>query len=148
MAPTVDFYIIAENTMRDRLQLVCRLIEKAHQQKHRVFVHTAAIQDAHALDELLWTYRDDSFVPHHLYGDGPEPAPPIQIGFGQTPEKHRDILINLGNGVPEFYQKFQRILEIVSNDTTTQNQTREHFRFYRSQRLTISTHKLAEKNYG
>jgi DNA polymerase-3 subunit chi len=146
--PKVDFYIITENNFNSRIQFACRLIEKAYQQKHRIFIHTANKQQAHAIDEMLWTYRDDSFLPHHLLGEGPEPTPPIQIGYDKNPEKHRDILINLSSTVPEFYAQFQRILEIVTSDTETQNDTREHFRFYRSQGLNISTHKLEKSIHG
>jgi DNA polymerase-3 subunit chi len=140
--PRIDFYIIEENQQTARMQLVCRLIEKAHKNRHRIYVHTENQAEAHQLDELLWTYREDSFLPHNLYGDGPEPAPPIQIGFDAVPEKHRDILINLSKNVPEFYPQFSRILEIVSNEADIQACSREHYRHYRAQGHNIQTHKL------
>jgi DNA polymerase III subunit chi len=142
--PKIDFYILAEGDAKTRTQFACRLIEKAYKNRHRIYIHTENKADAHALDELLWTYRDDSFLPHNLYGDGPEPAPPIQIGFGVTPEKQRDILINLGNQVPVFFAQFSRVLELVSNEPAQQELGRERFRFYRSQGLNIDTHKLQE----
>src|SRR5580704_7975288 len=98
--PRIDFYIIEEANPSARLRLACRLIEKAYKNKHRVYVHADSKAQAHQLDELLWTYREDSFLPHNLYGEGPEPAPPIQIGFDATPDKHRDILINLSKTIP------------------------------------------------
>lgn len=146
--PKIDFYLMIESGLTSRLQLACRLIEKAFKQQHRIYLHMMSQRDAHTLDELLWTYREDSFLPHNLYGEGPEPAPPIQIGYNATPEKHRDILINLADSVPSFYQQFQRVLEIVSSDTETQDITREHYRFYRAQGCKISTHKLETASYG
>jgi DNA polymerase-3 subunit chi len=98
---------------------------------------------ANQLDELLWTYRDDSFLPHNLYGEGPEPAPPIQIGCQVTPLKHRDILLNLSDDVPDFFPQFARILEIVTNEANIQTIGREHYRHYRACGHEISTHKLA-----
>lgn len=140
--PTIDFYILAEASESSRLAFACRLLEKAYQNKHRVYVHTDDQIIAHQLDELLWTYRDDSFVPHNLYGEGPDPAPPIQIGFGVVPQNQRDILINFSTTVPDFYAQFSRIIEIVSHDSAIQNASREHYRFYRSHGLEITTHKL------
>jgi DNA polymerase-3 subunit chi len=140
--PKIDFYILPEAHANARLLFACRLIEKAYKQKHTVYIHTEDRETAHKLDELLWTYRDDSFLPHNLYGDGPEPAPPIQIGFDVVPEKHRDILINLHSQIPEFHSQFARILELIANDAPAQETGRERFRFYRSQNFEMYTHKL------
>jgi DNA polymerase III subunit chi len=140
--PRIDFYILEETAATARLALACRLIEKAHKNRHRVYVNADNSQQANQLDELLWTYRDDSFLPHNLYGEGPEPAPPIQIGFQVTPANHRDILLNLSNEVPEFFTQFSRILEIVSNEPGIQTISREHYRHYRACGHDISTHKL------
>ncbi len=140
--PKIDFYILATGTAKAHFQLACRLIEKAYKNGHRVYVHTENEKEAHAIDELLWTYRDDSFIPHNLYGEGPEPAPPIQIGFQEKPEKHRDILINLSHSVPAFFSQFNRILEVVSTDPDTQARARENYRAYRTQGHDITTHKL------
>ncbi len=140
--PKIDFYILSDTTPRGRLQLVCRLVEKAYKNRHRIYIHTDSQKDAHTVDELLWTYREDSFLPHNLYGEGPEPAPPIQIGFDVTPEKHRDILINLSSEVPAFHVQFARILECVSGDATQQELARERYKHYKTQGHTITTHKL------
>jgi DNA polymerase-3 subunit chi len=141
--PRIDFYIIDETSAQARLALACRLIEKARKNRHRVFINAGSDQQANQLDELLWTYRDDSFLPHNLYGEGPEPAPPIQIGCQVTPAKHRDILLNLSDDVPAFFTQFARILEIVTNEPAVQTSSREHYRHYRACGHEISTHKLA-----
>lgn len=142
--PKIDFYILPEANPISLLQFTCRLIEKAFQQQHRIYVHTENRALAHQLDEMLWTYRDDSFLPHNLYGEGPEPAPPIQIGYNPTTvlEKHRDILINLDQTIPPFYTQFSRVLELIIQDTAAQEAGRERYRAYRSQGLEINTHKL------
>ena len=140
--PKIDFYVIENKDPAAKLRLACRLIEKAYRNKHRIYIQTENKTEAHQLDELLWTYREDSFLPHNLYGDGPEPAPPIQLGFESSPEKHRDILLNLSKKVPDFYLQFSRILEIVSPDESSQTATREHYRYYRAEGHDINTHKL------
>ena len=138
----IDFYILSEGDANTHFLFACRLIEKAYRNQHRIYIHTGNLADAHRLDEMLWTYRDDSFLPHNLYGDGPEPAPPIQIGTDIVPDKHRDILINLSYPVPAFFTQFKRILEIVPNDVELQTLSRENYRIYRSQGYDITTHKL------
>lgn len=140
--PKIDFYILSEGDAQTRWQLACRLIEKGYKNQHRIYIHTENKTDAHRLDELLWTYREDSFLPHNLYGEGPEPTPPIQIGFDTTPDKQRDILINLSNQVPAFFEQFNRVMEIVPNDPAIQACSRENYRTYRTQGYEITTHKL------
>lgn len=140
--PRIDFYIVEDSEPKAHYKLACRLIEKAYKNRHRLYVHTNNEAEAHYLDELLWTYRDDSFLPHNLYGDGPEPAPPIQIGYHQTPDKQRDILITLSLTAPEFYTQFNRVLVIVASNPEAQTAAREHYRLYRSQGHDINTHKL------
>jgi DNA polymerase III subunit chi len=139
--PKIDFYLLQESSTH-RFDFACRLIEKAYKHKHRIYVHVENIKDAHALDEKLWTYRDDSFLPHHIHGDGPLPAPPIQIGYAKAPEKERDILLNLSFIIPEFHTQFKRILEVVANDPEQQNIARNNYREYRAKGFDIQTHHL------
>jgi DNA polymerase-3 subunit chi len=140
--PKIDFYILTDSDEKARFALACRLIEKAYKNRHRIYIHTSNQEDAHRLDELLWTYREDSFLPHNLYGEGPTPAPPIQIGFGVTPEKQRDILINLSQEIPAFYTQFARVLECVANDPRQQELARANYRYYRAEGHEMNTHKL------
>lgn len=140
--PKIDFYLIPSPSEEERLVFACRLIEKAYKQQHRVYIHTENQAVAHQLDELLWTYREDSFLPHNLYGEGPESAPPIQIGHNTVPDKYRDILINLSATVPAFYTQFSRILELIPNDPTAQAAGRERYKSYRTANCEITTHKL------
>lgn len=138
----IDFYILEEDSARARYNFICKLLEKAYKNRNRVYVNAQDQAQAHTLDEMLWTYRDDSFVPHNLYGDGPELQPPIQIGFDIVPEKQNDVLINLHSDIPNYYRQFARVIEIVSADPAVQTVSREHYKFYRSAGFTINTHKL------
>ncbi len=138
----VDFYLLASDHM-DALWLVaCRLLEKAYKRNHRVYVHCANQNDAEFLDDLLWSFRDDSFVPHNLIGEGPEPPPPIQIGFGKEPRGFNDILLNLAPEIPIFHSKFKRIMELVSNQETEKEQSRVHYKEYRAKGYQLHTHNL------
>lgn len=134
----IHFYILSDE---NHLLFTCRLLEKNYKQKRRMYIHTDNQKKAHDIDELLWTYRDDSFLPHHLYNEGPDNPPPIQIGFNYTPEKHRDILINLSETVPEFYSQFACVFEVVPSDAVLQQAARVRYRHYQTQKNEIVTHK-------
>lgn len=140
--PKIDFYILQQGGQKARFDFVCRLIEKAYKNRHRIYIHTENQNDAYMLDELLWTYKNESFLPHHLVGEGPEPSPPIQLGYEQKPNNQRDILINLSLSVPEFYTQFARVIECVSDEEAIQTISREHYRAYRNNGFTITTHHI------
>lgn len=140
--PKIDFYLIPTPSHQERLAFACRLVEKIYKQQRRIYIHTEDKTAAHRIDELLWTYRDDSFLPHNLIGEGPDPVPPIQIGYNTVPDKHRDVLINLNSNAPEFYKQFSRILELISDDPAIQAAGRERYKLYRVQGCDITTHKL------
>lgn len=136
----VDFYLLKAETSDVFWLTACRLLEKAYRQGHQVFVYCSHQQDAEHLDELLWTFKPDSFIPHHLQGEGPEPPPPIQIGHTREPRGFDDILLNLSSEVPAFFSRFKRIIEIVPGDETGKTQSRDHFRIYRKAGIEPKTH--------
>ena len=38
--PSIDFYILPGSTVASYLDVTCRLVDKAYQQKHRVYIYT------------------------------------------------------------------------------------------------------------
>src|SRR3990167_2159759 len=137
----VDFYVIDEqdNTYQKDL-IACKLIEKAYNKGHRIFVFCDNEQQAHHIDELLWTFKEESFIPHNLQGEGPDSPPPIQIGFDPNLCIFNDLLLNMSQTIPEFYTRFKRVLEIVTNET--KEIAREHYRYYKQQRAQLVTHQI------
>lgn len=138
----IDFYLLNSPEDNDRWLLACRLLEKAYLRGHRVFVFCGSQQEAHRIDELLWTFKDNSFIPHNLQGEGPEPPPPVQIGYQTEPRGFNDILLNLSHEIPAFYSRFRRIMEIVINDDIAKDFSRKHYREYRARQCEIHTHEI------
>jgi DNA polymerase-3 subunit chi len=142
VTPRIDFYLANSVATNAVMQIACKLIEKAYARGHKVFVYCSSQMEAHALDELLWTYKEDSFIPHNLQGEGPEPPPPIQIGFSSIPNNFNDILLNLSQVIPEFSTNFRRILHIVGPDEQAKALSREHYKLYRSKQYPLFTHAI------
>lgn len=140
----IDFYLLDQAEPQAKLQFACRLLEKAYAQQRRVFVQCVNQAQAEALDELLWTFKEDSFIPHHLQGEGPEPPPPIQIGYSMAtePSGYSDILLNLSNEIPTFYLNFQRVIEIVLEEETSKEISRQHYRQYREEKCVPQIHPI------
>lgn len=137
----VDFYILDQPGQASRLQFACRLSEKAFVLDNHVFAHTADARLARELDQLLWTFRQNSFVPHEVLDDDP-PNAPVRIGTDTRVEERGDLLINLSDSVPPFVTGFARIAEIVDGDETARSRGRERFQQYRDMGITPETHRI------
>ena len=138
----VDFYLLHDESLSSRHLFACKLIEKIWLLNHRIYVHCQDKKSAEAIDELLWTYKENSFVPHHIQGEGPEPPPPVQIGYSSEPRGFSDVIINLSDNIPSFISRFKRIVEIVANHPDQKENSRTLYRKYRSQNYDIKTHTI------
>ncbi len=103
----VGFYVVQATEAGQRLHVAVRLADKAFAQGHRIFINAVDKGQAQALDELLWSHRPSSFLPHALTGE--EQSELIAIGWGQDPGTHKDLLINLQLEIPSFFSRFQRL---------------------------------------
>jgi len=136
----VDFYILENPTAQQ--QFVCRLAEKAWQRGHRVFIHTANVAQSRQLDDLLWTFRDGSFLPHSLDDAADADRVSVHIGHSGEPQHHDDVLINLNREVPLFFSRFSRVAEVVAGDEQDKQAGRERFRFYRDRGYPLDSHTI------
>lgn len=135
----VDFYILGAGSSE---QVACRLAEKAYHLGKRIYIHTETPQQARHMDELLWTFREGSFVPHEPYQAGSPSQSPIQIGCHESPETDCEVLINLAAEVPLFFSRFSRVAELIGPQQEAKVQGRERFRFYRDRGYPLDTHDL------
>jgi DNA polymerase-3 subunit chi len=139
--PRIDFYILPDRTVNGRLFLACRLAEKAYGLGHTLYIHAESAEQARVLDDLLWTFRAGSFIPHDLCPVTGE-APPVVIGWGEDPDVAAEVLINLADKVPAFFERFARVAELVDQDPQTLAHCRQRFRFYRERGYTPGSHRL------
>jgi DNA polymerase-3 subunit chi len=125
----VDFYILREERPEQRPLFACRLAERAFREGRQIYLHTGDEPSARELDQLLWGYRAQSFLPHGLIGTSD--ADRIGIGWGDNPGTHQDVMINLDLQVPDFVGRFQRVLEIVVQHPSIRDPLRASWRHYK-----------------
>jgi DNA polymerase III subunit chi len=117
------------------------MAEKAWSQQYQVYVHAPDAHSANNLDQLMWTFRAGSFVPHQLAGESATDCP-VQIGYGAEPESGYQVLINLDEEVPLFFSRFERVVEIVNLDEKVRQAGRNRFKFYRDRGYDLYSHNL------
>ncbi len=138
-----DFYVVGEQTMPYRF--ICQLVEKARQGGHEIYIHASSRDEAGTLDDLLWTFKDISFLPHAAIDVAEAVADyPVIIGWeGETPLA-RAVLINLSGAVPAHLDGCERILEVVPSDPDARRQARARYQDYRDRGLELHSHNIGD----
>lgn len=147
----VVFYILPEEQASDTQGLskhfaqACSIAAFYYLQNSKVFIYTDNQQDAFSVDEYLWQFDGDSFVPHNLLGEGPRYGTPVEISW-QAPTHPRQILINLSSTVPDFAINFQQIIDFVPFAEPLKMAARTRYSTYKKMGLTLSTQTVTNEN--
>ena len=130
----------------DKVGYACRLLRKAVGAGAAVVV-TA---DAALLDELdatLWTFSAVDFVPHCRAA---APAPvlawsPVVLTDSPRVAPHHQVLVNLGHAVPEGFEMFERLIEVVTGDEADRQSARQRWKHYAARGYDIKRHDRAQE---
>ena len=137
---SIDFYFNAG----DRLGVACRLAGKALQQKKRVLIYAPQPDVAQKIDRLMWTAQAVSFIPHCYTHDSLAAVTPVLIASDDAmPPSACDVLLNLGAECPPFFERHERLLEVVAQDDEEKRAGRARYAFYRDRGYAIRNHDLA-----
>ena len=137
---SIDFYFNAG----DRLGVACRLAGKALRQKKRVLIYAPQPEVAHKIDRMLWTAQAVSFIPHCAVHDPLAASTPVLIAGGDAlpPDLACDVLLNLATDCPPFFERHERLLEVVARDDEDKRAGRARYAFYRDRGYAIRNHDL------
>lgn len=140
--PRINFYALSSHEESSRLQLACRVAEKAVEKGHQVFIQVSTEAECDRLDKLLWEFKPASFLPHALAGASDSDDVAVLIGCGDCPAGATDVLINLRSTACVQHQQFEIINEIITADPDSVATGRKSYTFYRSLGYPLDTHKL------
>ncbi|UTW08996.1 DNA polymerase III subunit chi [Pseudomonas benzenivorans] len=127
--PRIEFYVLSSATPADRLRAACQLAMKAWRAGLPVFLRAADAAQCAELDELLWRFKAETFVPHDLHQH--DPQAPVVIGLDEQPATEQGVLINLNPSLSPFVDRFSRVIEIVNQEPDLLTACRENYRSYR-----------------
>jgi DNA polymerase-3 subunit chi len=125
----VEFHFNAPH----KLGYACRLLRKAALKGAKVAV-TGEEQFLRELDTVLWTFEPLEFVPH-CFASAPAnmlAATPIVLCPSAREAPHHDVLVNLGSQVPEGFERFARLIEVVTVDEGDRMEARRRWQHYKS----------------
>ena len=140
--PRADFYLIDKPRFREQpLLLVCELARKAHDAGLWALVLARDAAQAEALDDLLWSFDDEAYIPHQIAGDDKEDAEcPVLIATPEMDIALRPLLLNLRDDAPQ--GDFERVLEVVPADPSARAPLRERWKHYQSLGFDVNKHDM------
>ncbi len=144
MSQRVDFYVLNENSGRDRF--ACSIAQKAWLAGNRVYIQSGTREAALQLDDLLWMFSDISFVPHALNNSSDAEIVPVVIGWQDNAAGHFNTLINLTPDVPDNMERYERIVEIVAGNEDERVLARDRYKRYRDRGCELHKHDI-DRNY-
>jgi DNA polymerase III subunit chi len=141
--PDVSFYILPTDAAHDRDLFTCKLAEKAYRQGIYSFILTESEAHSKIMDDLLWTFRASSFIPHQIFSkNSANMLPQIIISDNPNHVQQGATLINLSHYYPEHIEQFERIMEILDQKDTILHAGRSRYRQYQQAGANLTTHKL------
>ncbi|WP_206860055.1 DNA polymerase III subunit chi [Lysobacter changpingensis] len=136
-----DFYLIQKERFREEpLLLVCELARKAHDANLWTLVLARDAEQAERLDELLWEFDEDAYIPHQLAGDDEDELAPVLIATPDTDTPMRALVINLRD--EPVNGSFDRVLEVVPADDSARGPLRERWKQYQSRGLELKKYDM------
>jgi DNA polymerase-3 subunit chi len=140
-APDVAFH----TGIADKLGYACRLLRKAQRQGATVVV-TGGPAELQRLDQALWTFEPQEFVPHRLLRAGER----VESRLQRTPiwltQRAADVpsvagvLVNLGPEPSEDDSRFARVIELVSREPEDVVAGRRRWKRHEAQGRPITHH--------
>jgi DNA polymerase-3 subunit chi len=131
----------------DKLAYACRLLRKATAAGSRLVV-TGPGDVLRALDTQLWTFSALDFIPHcHAASADAQVLAASPVVLADTPRgtPHQQVLVNLGGGVPEGFERFERLIELVSREPADRQEARSRWKHYADRGYAIEQHDLAAR---
>lgn len=138
----VDFYTGSE----DKLRTACQLSHKAMQNGLRVLLHTPDEATTEALDKLLWHYPATAFIPHCRSHETAAQEIPVVLGHDAETLPHSELLISLHTACLPFFSRFERVIEIVSQEADDEKLGRERYKFYKDRGYEMRHFDLQKKS--
>ena len=126
--PQVSFHFNAP----DKLEYACRFIRKAMRHDARVTV-VAPMERLRQLSARLWKFAGHEFLAHAVQGEDAEifTLAPVVLVESAAASTHQEVLLNLGSEMPQGFEAFARVVEVVSSfDEQDRAQARVRWRAY------------------
>jgi len=134
--PEVWFYHLERSSLDAVLP---GLLEKGLERGWRALVRTTSKERARALDDILWSYRDDSFLAHGSADDPDTELQPVLIAHDGGEHDRRELLILIDQAEPGAIDAFERVILLFDGaDETALGNARDRWKQFKDEGVTVT----------
>lgn len=138
---SIDFY----THCADPLKVAVQITAKAWAQHGAVRIITPDEAMTAALDALLWQWPATGFMPHCRLSHALAGETPILIDHVEEHHGPAAVLVNLQSRPPSFFARFERLAEIVGDDSESMAAGRERWKFYKERGYELRSFSLGDR---
>jgi DNA polymerase-3 subunit chi len=99
-----------------------------------------SFDQAEQLDEKLWEFDADAFIPHQIAGDDDDDITPVLIAAPESKPADRALVINLRDECAPGL--FERVLEVVPADEDQRLGSRKRWTTYKAAGFEVAKHDM------
>jgi DNA polymerase III subunit chi len=111
------FYHLTEKRLEDTLP---QMLERTLERGWRAVVEASSEERVAALNAHLWTYTDDSFLPHGAAGDGNAEHQPVFLTAGQDNPNDSNVRFLVDGAMPKAVEGYTRVAIIFDGHDNAQ----------------------------
>jgi len=135
--PRAEFYLIVKDRFKaDPNLLVCELVKRAYAAQLSTLILVRSLADAEELDDKLWSFDAEAFIPHQIAGDEDDDVTAVLIAPPGAQVADRPLVINLREEVAEGH--FDWVKEVVPADPAEREGSRQRWAEYRRRGFEVS----------
>jgi len=106
--------IFIELAVENKLKYVCDITEKLYNSGRQIQIYTERPADAKRIDDFLWTWKQDTFIPHTLYSSPAETKfDPVKITTSEDLPAQADVLIEFDPLKAETFAEYKLIVDFA-----------------------------------
>lgn len=139
----INFYHLTKTKIEVALP---KLLEKIINKNLRTLVLGKHLDRMIWLDDILWTYDPNSFLPHSFENNENSKFQPIFLTCEENNVNNASVLILIDNVFPKFIKSFDTCLNVFDGlDSDSLSKARENWKLSKSNGYNISYWKQKEK---
>ena len=136
----VEFHVLSHGGESERIHKACALAEHAWRKGERVWLTAGDNAQAEYVDQALWTFREDSFVPHERLTDATSTETPVLIALHeQLSQLAPGVVINLAAEPVRACDAASRVVEVLAASDDARAEGRTRYRQYRDAGCELDT---------
>jgi DNA polymerase-3 subunit chi len=136
---TKIYFIVLNSPQKQKI--VCDLVEKCYLAKKRVVINVKDQEEGERFDNLLWNWKQSSFVPHMYLNILNTPQlEPVMLTSKIENNSDYKVLVIIEPLSIDIIKKFPIVIDFAEKfDVTRLNQSRERYKKYRDDGFHIET---------